>query len=207
VAHGGCPMANWNALYQNLALSISPDRCVSKPDPLVLSSFEKTFQCQLPAVYKAFIAAFGPGTLSVVDSEGNGIDYRFLSRDGEGNPLDMTELNHSIRVEIASRSHERLPPWATHRELLQRIVWFAENYCGDLFGWVLETASPSPVAFPVYCWDRATRMVELLSDSLLVFLETVLCGHGYLDRFLGEDAAPPVSERFFTPVFKVTDAE
>lgn len=170
---------DWTELYHKIEIT-APSYAidVQRPTHQTIGEFERESGIALPESYKQFVMLFGPGQLA------NDVSIRVpncvsanpvASRCSLNYIMDLATWNRELRSE-GQLDENRVISLYKNPQLILRVLFFADNLAGDLFGWDPENPIPnSDGEYPIYVLRREDYEILEHKRSYPAFIfETVL---------------------------------
>jgi|GEM_PF-1827601 len=139
----------WRDLYRQFTILGDPARACPKPTADDLDRFEAETGVKLPLSYRTYTQVFGAGAFD--------LDAVFLRVSVPYCPAAVLDLKESFEINDS---------WKTNPDIsdrAKRLVYVANSFSGDLFGWDPEDETGAP-EFGVYCAIRHGDVVKLADD-------------------------------------------
>jgi len=169
-------MGVWDDLLQRTKFTTREGE-FKRPKPEDLDRFEAEFGFKLPADYREFALAFGPGELG----EGEW-SFKTPGFPGAGPDFDLAESNGGVanrglpKYSDAELSEDGDPA------LIRRLVWFCKGGMeGDQFSWdPTEVTDPEKHEYAIYITcGNLKPMTQRVASGFREFMMDYLLGGGY----------------------------
>lgn len=188
-------ITDWRAFHSTLVIRNGYGEPVPKPSVPQLGRFEVETGLRLPAGYRGYIAAFGPGEFPCVLKVA-GPGYGYL--DNTYDLLTASQRYGYSREEIAASG---LP--TDQQELIGRLFYFGLHHGRQWLGWdPLDVRDAGASEYAIYRVDFLCDGAELVAASFRQLVEETCEFLFALELDYDEETTEP--QRIFEPACRLT---
>lgn len=171
---------------------------VDLPTDHMLDNYESACGFRLPADYRQFIKAFGPGQLAneyTIRSPGYLLSENIPLLSSFSFQADLGYFNRKLRDEGPLDRDTLVHCFPQDMERLERMIYFADTTLGEIIGWDPEDIQRTGESeYGVYILLRERTCLSFLTNQFSKFVLDVCFGTRY-----GELVSPSAIERWIPP--------